>query len=237
MKQKHKKLLLVLEELLRHLCQELAVMPYAIFRVFFPKPDGRRRSHPISKFLRRYLEKRKLKSILGVNLILLVCITNLILRPISAFDVVKQEPTILPQPEENVVTTTVFRKPVGGRLCQDFHRWHPAIDICAPIKTPIIAIADGEVIEASYSRLGWGNTVVVKHQINNQEYYSRYAHLAVIQVKVGDQVTDLKIIGNIGMTGWTTGPHLHLELRTKTGQALNPAEYLPTFNYFLAGKK
>lgn len=234
MKQKPDSLLLKLQERGRLLCQEIAAIPYLIFRLFFPKPDGRRHSHPISKLFRRWLEKRKLKQFLGGSLTFLVFLTNLIVQPISAFDVVKQKSAILPSPEEPVITTTVFNRPLEGKLCQGFHRWHPAIDVCVPLNTPIRPVAEGEVIEASYSRLGWGNTIVIKHQINNQEYYSRYAHLRQISVTPGSQVERQTVIGTVGLTGWTTGPHLHLELRLKNGQALNPAEYLPTFNYLLA---
>jgi len=216
--------------------QNLGLIPYTAFRILVPKQDKRRKSHPISKFLRPYLEKSQLQRAAGLGMAIMVLTANLVIKPINAFDMAQDEAGLLPEPEETVITQTVFAKPLEGRLCQGFHRWHPAIDICAPFNTPIKAIEAGEVIEAAYSRLGWGNTVVIKHQVQGQEYWSRYAHLNKIKVQVGDWVERETEIGTIGMTGWTTGPHLHLELRLKSGQPLNPAEYLPSFNYQLANK-
>lgn len=223
--------------ILWHFCQEINLTTYTVFRLFFPKKDGRRKSHPLSKFLRTWVEKKELQKAFGITMTSLVLLTNFIIRPTSAFDVINEEKSLLTQPEEEVLTVTVFAKPLEGRVCQGFHRWHPAIDICAPLNTPIKAIAKGQVTEASYSRLGWGNTVVVKHIINDKQYWSRYAHLKKINVQINQEVDKETVLGTIGMSGWTTGPHLHLELREKNGHPVNPAEYLPTFNYLLANKK
>jgi len=243
---KRKQILSILKPALEVLLQGLGgvksvlnqalLVPYTLFRLIFPKSLKKNQSHPVSKFLRTQLEKKTLQRKLGLGVTGLVLLANIMVKPTSALDMTNAPDAVLPLPEETVVTETIFAKPLEGRLCQGFHRWHPAIDICAPVGTPIHSIAAGEVVEATYSRLGWGNTIVVKHTLKGQEYWSRYAHLDKILVKVGQNLDRETIVGTIGMTGWTTGPHLHLELRLSNGQALNPLEYLPTLNYQLAYK-
>lgn len=220
----------------RSVVNQVLLVPYTLFRLIFPKSLAKNESHPVSKFLRTQLEKKTIQRKLGLGMTGLVLLTNIVVKPTSALDMTHAPDAVLPLPEETVVTETIFAKPLEGRLCQGFHRWHPAIDICAPVGTPIHSIASGEVVEASYSRLGWGNTVVVKHNIKDNQYYSRYAHLDKILVKVGQMIEKEAVVGTIGMTGWTTGPHLHLELRLSNGQPLDPLEYLPTLNYQLAYK-
>jgi murein DD-endopeptidase MepM/ murein hydrolase activator NlpD len=89
---------------------------------------------------------------------------------------------------------------------------HTGVDYRASVGTPVNAAAHGKVIEAKTSGWngGWGKTILVDHGNGKT---SRYAHLSKLRVEVGDTVTQGQIIGNSGNTGYSTGPHLHFEVR------------------------
>lgn len=98
-------------------------------------------------------------------------------------------------------------------------RNHDGIDIPKPYGTPVFPSRSGRVIEAAWSE-GYGQVVVIKH--NNGET-TRYGHLSKTMVKVGDMVQrDKTMIGKVGSTGISTGPHLHFEVRDRNGRAVNP---------------
>ncbi|MGA9397643.1 MAG: M23 family metallopeptidase [Anaerolineaceae bacterium] len=99
---------------------------------------------------------------------------------------------------------------------------HTGLDLLADYGTPVYALGPGEVIWSGYgieSYLGpdnaYGVAVTIKHDavINHQSVYSIYAHLSVTHVEAGDRVARGDLIGEIGLTGNTSGPHLHLEVR------------------------
>jgi len=98
---------------------------------------------------------------------------------------------------------------------------HNGIDILAPRGTKILALANGVIKEAKYSQ-EYGNYIIIK---NNEEYETLYAHLDKINVKEGEAILQGKEIGTVGVTGNTTGPHLHLELHYK-GEPVNPLDYI-----------
>jgi murein DD-endopeptidase MepM/ murein hydrolase activator NlpD len=99
---------------------------------------------------------------------------------------------------------------------------HPGYDLAAATGTPVSAAAAGTVVSAGPAGT-YGNLVTVRHG-NGVE--TRYAHLSATTVKAGDHVDAGQQIGNVGTTGYSTGPHLHFEVR-KDGQAIDPAPYLP----------
>lgn len=94
-----------------------------------------------------------------------------------------------------------------------FSAYHPGIDIRADIGTPIMSLRDGIVVENSYQPGGYGNYIVVEHQVGTASVRSLYAHMKLTAVKIGDKVKAKETIGYVGMTGHTTGPHLHMETR------------------------
>ena len=101
---------------------------------------------------------------------------------------------------------------------------HRAIDYAAPIGTPIRSVGDGTVIYAGWSSAGYGNLTSIRH---NGTYSTNYAHQSKIIVKAGQKVKQGEIIGYVGSTGLSTGPHLHYEL-AKYGSKINPlTEVLP----------
>jgi murein DD-endopeptidase MepM/ murein hydrolase activator NlpD len=98
---------------------------------------------------------------------------------------------------------------------------HTGVDIAAPSGANIVAADDGTVI-FSASNGGYGQTIIIDHGKNMS---TLYAHQSVLIAKVGDEVTKGQIIGKVGTTGWSTGPHLHFEVRVN-GTPTDPMSYI-----------
>ncbi|MDM8530605.1 peptidoglycan DD-metalloendopeptidase family protein [Anaerolineales bacterium HSG25] len=126
-------------------------------------------------------------------------------------------------PEDAPIGTGIMNWPVTGRISQGYFGYHPALDIESPIGTPVLSIDSGFVVGAGWDDTGYGYHVVVDHGNGLQ---SLYAHLQSYYLDAGETVNKGQAIGEIGMTGRSSGPHLHLEVRQGTIQ-LNPASYLP----------
>ncbi|MGB3300435.1 MAG: M23 family metallopeptidase [Phormidesmis sp.] len=94
-------------------------------------------------------------------------------------------------------------------------RFHAGTDIGAEQGTPVLAAQAGTVVSADYAG-GYGLMVVLDHKVEKTELQSRYAHLSDILVKPGDRVKKGDVIGLVGSTGNSTGPHLHFEMAQKT---------------------
>jgi len=124
-------------------------------------------------------------------------------------------------------------KPAEGYLASGFgYRMHPilhvikfhkGLDIAGPIGTPIKSTANGVVVNSRYSK-SYGNIVKILHKTNSENYYTVYAHMDVRYARVGTKVKKGEMIGRIGNTGRTTGPHLHYEV-IKNGNWVNPIQY------------
>jgi murein DD-endopeptidase MepM/ murein hydrolase activator NlpD len=100
--------------------------------------------------------------------------------------------------------------------------YHTGLDIAAPMGTPVRSAAAGVVIEAEMHS-GYGLYAKVDH---GGGLHTLYAHMRVLRVAPGDQVLAGDALGEVGMTGVTTGPHLHWEVR-RDGVRENPERYLP----------
>jgi len=119
-----------------------------------------------------------------------------------------------------------FGVPTQGVITSYFGepRWHgphKGLDIAAPIGTFITTPADGIVIQSGYVG-AYGLTVWIDH---GNGYETRYAHMGTATFSIGERVNAGQMIGTIGVTGATTGPHLHYEVRLN-GIALDPLNYL-----------
>lgn len=99
---------------------------------------------------------------------------------------------------------------------------HPGFDLAAPTGTPVAAAAAGTVVHAGPAGT-YGNLVTLRH---DNGFETRYAHLSAVDVAVGDRVEAGAPLGKVGTTGYSTGPHLHFEVR-HDGQAIDPAPLLP----------
>jgi murein DD-endopeptidase MepM/ murein hydrolase activator NlpD len=98
---------------------------------------------------------------------------------------------------------------------------HPGIDFHANVGDPIYATAAGKVVKAGWEG-GYGNMVEIDH---GEGLATRYGHMSEIDVTVGQKIRIGQIIGRVGTTGRSTGPHLHYEVRVN-GEAVNPEKFL-----------
>lgn len=128
-------------------------------------------------------------------------------------------PAIQPVSNNNL---THLHTTFGSRYHQllGYIREHKGLDFTADIGTPIYATGDGEVKSAYFSG-SYGNVIFINHHYG---YETRYAHLSKFNAKVGQKVKRGEIIGYIGNTGLSRGPHLHYEVIYK-GQHLNPINF------------
>ena len=111
--------------------------------------------------------------------------------------------------------------PISGDM-----RFHAGTDIGAPMGTPVLAAYAGKVAIADFLG-GYGLSVILRHNSDAQE--TRYAHLSEIFVKPGEWVEQGTVIGRVGSTGNSTGPHLHFEVREQSPQgwvAMDPGAQL-----------
>lgn len=182
-----------------------------------------RTSNPISKLFRPVFEKKSLKSALGG----VISITSLA----SGLFFLPGDQTVIAsniQPFDQNITietqkSTVNVLPNNTGVSQYFHLGHPGIDLTAPLGTKIYPLREGVVIEVSSTKWDYGRSVVIDHGNGLQ---TRYAHMGKMFVQEGERITTDKAIGEIGITGKTTGPHLHFEV-IKNGDRVNPSPYLP----------
>lgn len=110
-------------------------------------------------------------------------------------------------------------------------RFHAGTDLGAPEGTPVLAAVSGQVVTADLLG-GYGLTVILQHEKGTQE--SLYGHMSQIFVKPGDQVEQGNVIGRVGSTGNSTGPHLHFEWRHLTPQGWVAVDAGPHLQYALA---
>jgi len=101
------------------------------------------------------------------------------------------------------------------------HSMHQGIDLAAPAGTEVFAVADGTVTATGFDSV-YGNYIILSHSNN---YSSLYGHLQSIEIVLRSEVKSGTLIGRVGSTGQSTGPHLHFELR-HGGRAFDPASRL-----------
>ncbi|MBP1757146.1 MAG: Murein DD-endopeptidase MepM and murein hydrolase activator NlpD, containing LysM domain [Firmicutes bacterium] len=127
----------------------------------------------------------------------------------------------------NTTITSAF----GWRIHPVYHykKFHSGIDISAPLGTKVVAARSGTVLLVSapvqgrnYGGWGYGNYIVIDHGDGKA---SLYGHLKQTKVSVGDEVNAGDLIGLVGSTGTSTGPHLHFEVRVN-GTTVNPRDYV-----------
>jgi murein DD-endopeptidase MepM/ murein hydrolase activator NlpD len=104
-----------------------------------------------------------------------------------------------------------------------YKHFHTGIDISAPLGTAVMAAADGVVVAVGHTATGYGNYVIIAHGGGVE---TLYAHLLQAAANVGDRVVRGQLIGLEGSTGFSTGPHVHFELRVNN-QVIDPMPYLP----------
>ncbi|MCW2846776.1 MAG: peptidase [Marmoricola sp.] len=165
-----------------------------------------------------------------------------VVAPVApAVPVVTQGPVLLPSafaPYRVVPAVRLQAKPppwvlpvVGyhltGRFGQSSGLWastHTGLDFAAPEGTPIRSIGPGVVIAAA-SDGAFGNKTVVRLDDGTVLWY---CHQSEVGVEVGQRLAPGDLVGHLGSTGNTTGPHLHLEVHPGNGDAIDPEAWLPT---------
>jgi murein DD-endopeptidase MepM/ murein hydrolase activator NlpD len=129
-------------------------------------------------------------------------------------------------PEAFLYGESVYVMPAVGHLTSLFgSRWgtsHQGIDVAGPIGTPIYALTDG-VVEEAGPATGFGLWVVLRHTDGTQ---SVYGHVNRMFVDEGERVKAGEKIAEIGNRGYSTGPHLHLEIWSEDGTKINPTPWL-----------
>lgn len=168
------------------------------------------------------------KGFITLIIILFVLLTLAGYYPTFAIPPVKQSLVKAESQEQTgEVVAEGFSKPLilphPGYLSTKFSAWHPGIDIATGLGMPIHPITDGEVSAVGRDFFGLGNYVVVDHESN---FKSKYAHMGKIYVRVGQKVTQENTLGEVGLTGYTSGPHTHLEI-THSGEFVDPQKLLP----------
>ena len=100
-------------------------------------------------------------------------------------------------------------------------KFHAGLDFTAPVGTPIYATANGVVTDAGYNEGGYGNRVVINHGFG---YETLYGHMFRIKARVGQKIKRGEVIGYVGSTGKSTGPHCHYEVH-RNGIPVDPVYY------------
>jgi murein DD-endopeptidase MepM/ murein hydrolase activator NlpD len=148
--------------------------------------------------------------------------TNQLEQQLRAYEVALRERATVPSiwPVEGSLESGFGgrRNPFGGSSYEN----HEGQDIEAGMGTPVVAAASGTVIIAGCQN-GYGNVVYIDH---GNGLSTRYGHLSQIDAIIGQRIARGEVLGRVGSTGRSTGPHLHYEVRINN-QPVNPRAYLP----------
>lgn len=129
-----------------------------------------------------------------------------------------------PSPTVDASTKYTVQPPIDYQYESRGYSWyHAGADLVAPTGTPVYPIMVGTVEAVNHDYFGYGNHVIVAHE---DGYESLYGHLSLTEVEPGQIVSLDTELGKSGSTGFSTGPHLHLEIR-KNGAFVDPAEIVP----------
>lgn len=128
----------------------------------------------------------------------------------------KNVPSIMPVNGTLISGFGNRRHPVGGHV-----KFHEGLDFACDVGTPLYATGDGVVTNDTYGESGYGIHVDIDH---GNGYQTKFAHMSVSKVKVGQRVTRGQLIGLSGNTGLSTGPHLHYEIMFN-GTKIDPVDF------------
>lgn len=151
-------------------------------------------------------------------------------------DMINKETVRSEKSQQKITVSGGFIRPVGGpvtspygwRVHPIFKRkiYHSGVDLGMPMNSPVKAANSGKVIFVGWYG-GYGKVVIIDHgRINGVPTTTLYAHLNSYRVGVGAKVAKGQVIANVGTTGYSTGPHLHFEVR-QNGQPTNPFNFIP----------
>lgn len=141
--------------------------------------------------------------------------------------------TAVARPAGPMMRTIMFARPIVGYAINSRFgirhlagegkaRAHQGVDIAAPTGTPVLSAAEGEVVRTGNQPSGYGRFIEVRHPNGLTSFYG---HLSRVEVSDGDRLAAGETIGRVGTTGYSTGPHLHFEIR-RDGAKMNPEQVL-----------
>jgi murein DD-endopeptidase MepM/ murein hydrolase activator NlpD len=185
------------------------------------------RSHPVSFALRPVAMHRSFRTAVGIGMAAGAILVARIGPVPGGVDAAMGGPVNLVNTtggqDIELVTRPGVKVPLRNyEISQKFWGLHSGIDMRAPLGEEITPIMSGRVKKAEKNWFGYGNMIIVTH---SPEYESLYAHMSKIRVVVGQEVSQDTVLGEVGSTGRSTGPHLHLEI-TENGKYINPAPIL-----------
>ena len=200
-------------------------MKHLFQKIVFELSRTYRGSNRISYLLRQYIEGLDVKQLLGVNLAAFSFFAAVI---VPQADELASTLAILGKTKESVIevvpTEATLQWPMRRfGLSQGFTIGHAGLDMTAPVGSPVYSISEGWVTLANDSVWGYGQHIILQH---DSGVASLYAHLSRIDVTPGQTVSRNTKIGEVGMTGWTTGSHLHVEIY-ENNTPVDPLEVLP----------
>jgi murein DD-endopeptidase MepM/ murein hydrolase activator NlpD len=182
---------------------------------------------PFSRLSRKLFESKRIKRAYGVAMVSVVLSSVILPGQFWQWKLMRisqaqaQSTTIA-----SLMTERSLRLPLETyTVTQKYGLFHPGIDLAAQAGHSIFPVMDGVILSVVRDRFGYGNHVIIDHGNGIQ---SLYAHMSKILVKEHDTVTKDTVIGTVGSTGHSTGPHLHLQI-WQDGGWVNPERFLEDY--------
>ena len=147
-------------------------------------------------------------------------------QPAIQFPPIKQSLSLASEDQIQNIESAILPQlqlPHPGYLSTKFSRFHPGVDIATGLGMPIHPVAEGDVVEVNFGIFGFGNHVIISH---TKGLKSLYGHMGRVYVATGQKVSAEDTLGTVGMTGFTSGPHTHLEI-TRDEKLIDPQAVLP----------
>jgi len=182
-----------------------------------------RKGSRVSRYFRHVFEHKNMKRIFGANMALLVAAST-IYPTHTNLRAAETENSVISQNVAVLTTQRGVQYPLEKiRITQTYKFYHPGIDLDGVTGDPVKPIISGRVEAINQSKFAYGNAILIDH---GNSITSLYAHLSRILVTVNQEVDMNTEIGKVGATGYSTGDHLHLEIRDH-GIPFNPSFVLP----------
>ncbi len=146
-------------------------------------------------------------------------------KMLPSFALPEEESLVVPEPQLAERPQEFVMPFEQGRVTSMFNqgRRHPAIDLAGPLGTPVYSTTRKQRVIFAGRRGGYGNLVIARDAQGRQHYYG---HLQRIVARVGAMLDQGDLLGRLGSTGRSTGPHVHYEVRTRAGRHLDPSKLL-----------
>jgi murein DD-endopeptidase MepM/ murein hydrolase activator NlpD len=174
----------------------------------------------VGRFVRYLADHKSIRKVFATGFVFTAVLVGF--SPQNSNIQVQADETVI-MPQTTFITQKGMQYPVASvTVNQGYGFFHPGVDLGGPVGTPIKPIMPGVVAYAGWDYSGYGNLVVLSHKNGFDSYY---AHLSKIEVATGNIVDMNTEIGKMGVTGHSTGSHLHLEIH-QNGVSLNPLTVL-----------